>query len=286
MIEFVTFLISGLAVGASFALVGSGFVVVHRVTHVVNFAQGSIAACAGMVAARLLTSGTPHGVGELLGVLIAGVVGLLVGLITLARTGIPLFVALLITLGLLFLFRAVLMMAFGQNPVPSTPLVSGLVTVFGAQVEWQRLLVIIATVLVFTVLAVFFDRTDLGRAMSATASNRRAATLVGINPQRMGLASFAIGGLLGGLAGILIAPSIQMSAYEDLPLAISGFSAAVFGGLSSVWRTLAGGLILGVGGAMLTGYLSGSYQTQLSLLLMLAIMIFRAKSLNRQEEAK
>jgi branched-chain amino acid transport system permease protein len=142
------------------------------------------------------------------------------------------------------------------------------------------------TLLVFVALVLFFERTDLGRAMTATASNRRAAQLVGIDYKRMGLAAFTIGGLLGGIAGVLVGPTQQVSPYSDMPLAITGFCAAVFGGLSSPWLTLAGGLILGVIGQMLQGYGLGSFQTSVSLLLLLIVMIFRARALNSQEEAK
>jgi len=283
---FITFLISGLAVGCAYALVGSGFVVVHRVTHVVNFAQGSFAVIGGMLASRLITGGVPHGVGELVAILVAGAAGLAVGAIILSRPGTPPFVALLIGLGLVFIALAVNILVFGQNPAPSVPIVQGAVDILGARTEWQRLIVVPVTLVVFAGLALFFERSDLGRAMTATASNPRAARLVGIGYRRMGLAAFTIGGLLGGIAGVLIAPSQQISPYADMALAISGFSAAVFGGLSSPWLTLAGGLILGVVGQLLQGYGVGSFQTQVSLLLMLAIMIIRARALNAQEEAK
>ncbi|MEP6843152.1 MAG: branched-chain amino acid ABC transporter permease [Pseudolysinimonas sp.] len=286
MTLFVTFLISGLGVGAAYALVGSGFVVVHRVTHVVNFTQGTFAVVAGMLASKLITSGTPHGIGELLAVLVAGVAGLCVGAITLARRDTPPFVALLITLGLVFVGLAINITAFGQNPAPSVPILTGSIDLFGAQTELQRLIVVPITLVVFIILGQFFERTDVGRAMTATASNRRAAQLVGISYRRMGLAAFAIGGLLGGIAGVLVAPSQQLSPYQDIPLAISGFSAAVFGNLSNPWLTLVGGLLLGVVGQLLQGYGFGSFQTQVSLILMLIILIVRARALNAQEEAK
>jgi branched-chain amino acid transport system permease protein len=122
--------------------------------------------------------------------------------------------------------------------------------------------------------------------MTATASNPRAARLVGISTRRMGLVSFAVGGLLGGIAGVLVGPFQQLTPYSDMALAVSGFAAAVFGGLSSPWLTLVGGLLLGVLGQLMQAYWSGSYQTQLSLLLMLVIMIVRAGALSRTEEAK
>ena len=75
MSEFVTYLVTGIALGSSFALIGSGFVVVHRVTRVVNFAQGSLAVLGAMLSASLLAGRLPHVVGEAVTVVVCGVVG-------------------------------------------------------------------------------------------------------------------------------------------------------------------------------------------------------------------
>jgi branched-chain amino acid transport system permease protein len=282
MSTFLTFLVSGLAVGASFALIGSGFVVVHRVTNVVNFTQGTLTVLGGLVSYSLLSMAIPHGLGELGAVLICAAAGLVVGLITLSRPGTPAFVALLVTLGLSFLGTAVIILFWGQNPI-SPPGLTGSIEIAGVAIESQRVLIVVVTLAVFAAMWLFFERTDLGRAMSGAASNPRAARLVGIRIRRMGFAAFAIAGALGGLAGVLIAPTLPLSVYSDLPLALSGFAAAVFGGLSSPGRTLIGAMVLGVSGQMVAGYLNGSFQTQLALVMMLVVMIARHRSLTTEE---
>jgi branched-chain amino acid transport system permease protein len=279
---FLTFLFSGLAVGASFALIGSGFVVVHRVTNVINFTQGTLTVLGGLISYSLLSLAIPHGLGELGAVLISAAAGLLIGVITLLRPGTPPFVALLVTLGLSFLGTAVIILFWGQNPI-SPPGLAGSIDIAGVSIASQRVLIVVVTLAVFGAMWLFFERSDLGRAMSATASNPRAARLVGIDVRRMGLASFAIAGALGGLAGVLIAPTLPLSVYSDLPLALSGFAAAVFGGLSSPGRTLIGALVLGVSGQLVAGYLNGSFQTQLALVMMLVVMIVRHRSLTTEE---
>jgi branched-chain amino acid transport system permease protein len=137
----------------------------------------------------------------------------------------------------------------------------------------------------FAGLSLFFSRTYLGKALTASASNPFAARLVGIDVRRMGLVAFGLSGVLGGLAGVLVAPSNALSFYSDLPMALGGFAAAVFGGLVSPLRTLVGGLGLGVAGQLTAGYLNGSYQTEVALLLMMVIMIARSRSF-AHEEAK
>jgi len=282
MTQLVAYVVAGVALGSSFALIGSGFVVVHRVTNIINFTQGTLTVLGGLVSYSLLSLAIPHGLGELGAVLISAAAGLLVGVITLLRPGTPPFVALLVTLGLSFLGTAVIILFWGQNPI-SPPGLAGTIDIAGVGIESQRVLIVIVTFAVFGAMWLFFERSDLGRAMSATASNPRAARLVGIDVRRMGLASFAIAGALGGLAGVLIAPTLPLSVYSDLPLALSGFAAAVFGGLSSPGRTLIGALVLGVSGQMVAGYLNGSFQTQLALVMMLVVMIVRHRSLTTEE---
>jgi len=284
MTELVAYLISGIALGSSFALIGSGFVVVHRVTRVVNFAQGSLAIVGGMASATLLDGRLPHGLGEIAAVLLCGVVGLAVGLLAIGRRGTHPLISLIVTLGASMLISAAVIWLWGQDPV-SPPGLSGSVTILGADVQRQRLLVVAATVLAFVALALFFSRSHLGKGLTASASNPFAARMVGIDVRRMGLLAFGLAGILGGLAGVLIAPSVALSFSSDLPLALSGFAAAVFGGLTSPLRTLFGGLSLGVAGQLTAGYLNGSYQTEMALFLMVVIMIVRSSAFV-QEEAK
>ncbi len=282
MNELVIYLVTGLALGSSFALIGSGFVVVHRVTRVVNFAQGSLAVLGGMLSASLLDGLLPHGLGEAVAVLGCGILGLLVGLVAVGRRGTPPLNSLIVTLGVSMLASAAIILLWGQDPV-SPPGLGGTMTILGATVERQRLLVFVATLVVFAALTVFFSRSYVGKALTASASNPRAARLVGIDVRRMGLLAFGLAGVLGGLAGVLVAPTNALSFYSDLPLALSGFAAAVFGGLTSPLRTLVGGLGLGVAGQLTAGYLDGSYQTEMALLLMLLIMVVRSKTLVHEE---
>jgi branched-chain amino acid transport system permease protein len=282
MKDFVTYVVTGITLGASFALIGSGFVVVHRVTRIVNFAQGSFAIIATMLAASLLRGRLPHGLAEAAAVLACGIVGAGVGWVALGRRGTHPLISLIVTLGLSMLASAAIILLWGQDPV-SPPGLRGHVTVLGVEVERQRLLVLVITLLAFAALALFFSRTYLGKALTASASNPYAARLVGIDVRRMGLLAFALAGVLGGLAGVLVAPSNALSFSSDLALALSGFAAAVFGGLSSPGRTLVGGLLLGVAGQLTAGYLNGSYQTTVALLLMLLIMIARSRTFVAEE---
>jgi branched-chain amino acid transport system permease protein len=285
MSDLVQYLITGLAVGCAFALVGSGLIAIYRVTHVVNFAQGGFAVIGGMCASSFLGAGLPHGVAEVLAVVVAAVVGLAVGVVAIGRPGTSARQGLIVTLGLGVLAYAAEVLIWGDQP-RSFDGVRGATVLLGVRVPAQYLLIIAVTVLVFALLGLFFARTDVGKALSACAANPYAARLVGIGVTKMGLLSFALGGTLGGLAGVLITPVQQMTFDSDVLLIVNGFAAAILGALTRPMLALAGGLLLGVAQTMVAGYASGAHQTDVALALMLAVLIWQAVRQPTVEEAR
>ncbi|MEO3868523.1 branched-chain amino acid ABC transporter permease [Nonomuraea sp. B12E4] len=275
MSAFLTYLLNGLAVGCAIALIASGLVVIHRVTGVVNFAQGTFAVVAGLCTSSLLGMGLPHGLSEVAAALVAALAGLLTGLAAIGRRGTTALSALIITLGVGVLAYAVEIMLWGDQP-RSAPGLAGSVIVAGARIQTQHLLVIGVTAATFVLLALFFGRTYLGKALTACASNPYAARVVGIDIRLMGLLAFALGGLLGGLAGVLVTPLRPISFDTDVTLIVNGFAAAVFGALTRPVITLAGALLLGVAETMAAGYGYGSHQLEIALGLMIVVMIVQA----------
>jgi branched-chain amino acid transport system permease protein len=273
--SFISYLVNGLAVGCGFALLASGLVTVHRVTGVINFAQATFAVLAGLAAGSLLGDGLPHGLAELAGVALAVAAGLLTGLAALGKRGTTPQAALIVTLGISILAYAAEIAIWGDQPT-SFPGLHGSLDIGGVRVLWQYLLVIGVTVVVFTALAAFFGRTYVGKALTACASDPYAARLVGIGVLRMSLVAFALGGGLGGIAGVLLTPLQPISFDSDVSLIINGFAAAILGGLNRPGPALAGALLLGVAESMVAGYGNASYQTEIALGLMLVIMIWRA----------
>jgi branched-chain amino acid transport system permease protein len=268
--------VSGLATGCAFALVATGFVAIYRVTRVVNFAQGVFAVLAGMVAYSLLAGGVPHVLAEGLAILAAAVAGLGVGVVAIGRRGTTPLASLIITLGLGIGSYAVVILIWGDQPISFDGL-RGNLDVGGVSLQIQYVLVILLTAVAFVALALFFDRTYVGRGLTACSSNPRAARLVGIDVTRMGLLAFALGGGLGGLAGVLLTPIQPVSFNSDVSIAISGFAAAIFGGLLRPGSALVGGLVLGVAEALVAGYGQASLQSGVALVIMLGIMVWQAR---------
>jgi branched-chain amino acid transport system permease protein len=271
----VQYLVTGIGIGCAYALTGSGLVVIHRVTQVVNFAQGGFAVIAALTVTSLLPLGLPHGAAEALAVAVAALVGLLVGFVAIGRPGTTPQSALVVTLGIGVVAYAVEILIWGDQP-RSFGGVPGAVHVFGARIQAHYLLIIGVTAVVLVAAALLFARTDLGKALTATAADRYAARVVGINVVRMGLLAFALGGALGGLAGVLITPVQQVSFDADVALVVNGFSAAILGDLTRPGLTLVGGLLLGVVQALVAGYLSTAYQSEVALVFMLAVLVVRA----------
>jgi branched-chain amino acid transport system permease protein len=272
---FLTYLLNGLAVGCAIALIAGGLVTIYRVTGVVNFAQGTFAVVAGLCTSSLLGLGLPHGLSEVAAVLVAALAGLLTGVAAIGRRGTTPLSSLIITLGAGVLAYAVEIVLWGDQP-RSAPGLAGSVTVAGARIQTQHLLVIGVTAAAFLLLALFFGRTYLGKALTACASNPYAARVVGIDVRLMGLLAFALGGLLGGIAGVLVTPLRPISFDTDVTLIVNGFAAAVFGALTRPMIALAGALLLGVAETMAAGYGYGSHQLEVALGLMIVVMIVQA----------
>jgi ABC-type branched-subunit amino acid transport system permease subunit len=281
---FIQYLVAGVATGCTFALIATGFVAIHRVTRVVNFAQGTFAVVSGLTAYSLLQHGVPHPLAEVAAVAVSAGLGLLIGVVAIGRPGTPPLTSLVITLGLGILAYAVELVVWGDQPV-SFDGVKGSWTVGGVFLQRQYALIIGVSLLTLLLLALFFSRTYLGKGLTACASNPWAARLLGINPTRMGFLAFGLGGALGGIAGVLLAPLQPMTFDADVGIAVSGFAAAIFGGLTRLSWALWGGLVLGIGEALVAGYYQPSYQTGIALAVILILLSWRAVRSGVEEAA-
>jgi len=283
---FLSYLIHGVSVGCGFALLASGLIIVYRVTRVVNLAQGMFAVLAGLSAASFLSAGMPHGIAELLATCVAAFAGLITGIVAIGKRGTSPQASLIATLGVGIFGYAFEILTWGDQPRSFSGL-DGAFALSGLDLPKQYVLILGVTVAVFAALEWFFERTYLGKALSACASNPNAAALVGIGVLRMGLVGFALGGALGGVAGVLLTPLRPISYDSDLSLFVNGFAAAILAGLKRPVFALGGGLALGVAEAMVAGYAKASYQSSLALLLALGILVvqaMRTEALHAAEE--
>ncbi|HEX2732107.1 MAG TPA: branched-chain amino acid ABC transporter permease [Polyangiaceae bacterium] len=286
MSAFVSYVVHGIAVGCGFALLASGLIIIYRVTRVVNLAQGTFAVAAAFLAATLLGAGVPHGLAELLTVLVAALLGVVAGVVTIGKPGTSPQASLIASLGLSIFGYAVEILLWGDQPRSFAGL-TGSFELAGVELPKQYALIVVITLLVFGLLDAFFELTYLGKALSACASNPYAARLVGINVVGMSLCGFALGGALGGVAGVLLTPMSPVSYDTDVLFFVNGFAAAIMAGLKRPLYALGGGIGLGVAESLVAGYAKASYQSAFALLLTVVIVVvqsLRSPSARMSEE--
>ncbi|CAD5253957.1 Amino acid/amide ABC transporter membrane protein 1, HAAT family [Bosea sp. 62] len=281
MPELLQYLLSGVTVGAVYALVALGFTLIYNASDVVNFAQGEFVMLGGMITFFAWQAGIPLPLAALLAILAAATIGVLLNKLAIEPArGAPVASLIIITIGASIFLRGSAQLVFDKQ-LHRFPSFSGddPLRIFGATILPQGLWVIAGAVAIFLVLWLFFARTLTGKAVLATANNRIAASLVGINPNHMMTLSFAVSAAIGALAGVLVTP-ITLTSYDlGVAMALKGFAAAMLGGMGVPAGALAGGLLLGLIEALTAGYVSSVYKDAVAFVLILVILFARPQGL-------
>ncbi|MGE5405810.1 MAG: branched-chain amino acid ABC transporter permease, partial [Candidatus Saccharibacteria bacterium] len=183
----------------------------------------------------------------------------------------------IITIGVSTAIRGAALLFWGTDSfsMPEFKRIFDIQSIGGAHITDQQQWIMIATILCFLGLVMFFEYTYLGKAVRACVINRDAAQLMGISPQRMSLLAFAIAGAVGALAGIIITPQTYATYDMGLMLGLKGFVAAVLGGLSSIPGALIGGLVLGLAEALGGGLVSSGYMNAIAFMILVVILFTR-----------
>jgi branched-chain amino acid transport system permease protein len=287
--ETMQYIISGLATGAIYALIGLSFAIIYNSTGIINFAQGEFVMLGGVL--TIFSINAFH-LPTLLAVVVAVAGTTVVGVaferfaIKPLKNATPL-ALIIITIGASILIRGVVMLLWGKD-TQALPPFSGNepINVAGATLLPQHLWIFGVTILVLAVNRLFFYHTITGKAMRACSFNRKAANLVGISVGRMVLLSFVISSALGSLAGVIIAP-LTMTAYDvGIMLGLKGFCAAIMGGMGSGFGTVLGGLILGTLESLGAGLISSGYKDAIAFLILLLILFIRPQGLFKKGETE
>ena len=274
MAEFLQFFFSGLTVGAVYALVALGFTLIYNASDVINFAQGEFVMLGGMTTVFLSLAGVPLPLAALVAIVATVAIGLALHRFAIEPArGASAVTLIMITIGASIFLRGVAQVVFDKR-FHSLPQLFGSdpIRLGGAAILPQSLVVLGGAVIIVALLWVFIDRTLFGKAVIATAANRLAARLVGINTRRIVGLSFAISAAIGAVAGVLITP-ITLTSYDvGTLLALKGFAAAMLGGIGSGLGAVVGGLLLGMLEAFSSGYVSSSYKDAVAFVVILAVL--------------
>lgn len=274
MAEFMQFLLSGVTVGAVYALVALGFTIIYNASDVVNFAQGEFVMLGGMITVFSYQAGIPLPLAAILAILVTAAIGVALNKLAIEPArGAPVVSLIIITIGASIFIRGLTQITFDKQ-LHRFPAFSGdtPIAIAGATILPQSLWVVAGALAVFIGLWLFFTKTLTGRAVLATANNRIAAQLVGINTRYIMTLSFALSAAIGALAGVLVTP-ITLTSYDvGISLALKGFAAAMLGGMGNPKGALVGGLLLGMLEAMTAGYISSQYKDAAAFIVILAVL--------------
>ena len=243
-------IISGLITGASYALVGAGLSLIWGTLKMINFAHGEFYMLGGYA---LFLGVSVLGLHPALAAVGAVLVVMLISCITekclisslIDKPGwdVSPFV---ITLGISIVLQNLALKVWGER-FRNVPYFDSTIYEFlGIRISGQRLIILALSLIVFAVFMIFLKKTRMGWSLRATAQDRDAATLIGINVKAVYMWTFGLSGALASLAGALLAPIYSVNPWMGIPLLIKGFVVCVLGGLGSLEGAILAGFALGI----------------------------------------
>jgi branched-subunit amino acid ABC-type transport system permease component len=275
-------LLSGLVDGCVYALIAVGMSLVYSITRVINLAQGGVVVLAALLAVSLQNAGvnpllTLLVVVVVLAVTLAGIDRLVI--LPASRRATPERM-LLVTVGLLQAIGGLLLLVWGNLPYTARPFTAGdPFTVLGVAVQRQQLWILGALLVAVVGLGLLLNRTELGLTMRATASRPDAARLVGVDTDRIRLIAFSLSGAMAALAGAAVIPITFLQFDTTTSYAVSGFVAAVVGGLGSIGGAVLGGLLLGIVEGVFARYTGASLAEVAAIGLLILLLLVRPSGL-------
>jgi len=265
-----------------YAMVAAGLALMLGVARLINFAHGEFF----MLGAYAFWYGYSEvGLPYAVAALLAPAAMVIFGIVyqrTVIRAILPRswHVQLIATLATSIVLTNLAIIVLGTQPkeVP-TALSSRILDVGGLRVAWQRVMVLVAALVIFGALQRFVARTRIGRAMRAMSQNREACTVVGVDVQRVTLVTFALSAGLAAIAAALVSPLFNIFPDMGTALTLKAFAAVVAGGFGYVNGAIAASFLIGITEAMAGSYVSYAYKDAIAFLIMIAVLLWRPQGL-------
>lgn len=284
--------LNALGLGIMYALIAVGFTLFFGVIEVVNFAHGEVFMLGAFVA--LLSVGLITSIGLTMGSLLfflaililvllaGGIFGVLLEkFIVRPMRSAPDIMTLLITLGVSIVMREAVMLFVpnGRNPQPFPKLFEmESIKIGGVLIKPETILCIILSAVLISGLYYIIEKTTFGRYIRATAQDREAAMMMGINVKKIFIITLPLGSALGAVAGMMNGLSYGIIKFNmGFAAGIKGFAAAVVGGLGNVYGAIAGGMLLGFLEIFVVSTIpdGSSYQDLISFVIVILCLVFR-----------
>jgi branched-chain amino acid transport system permease protein len=277
--QFLNLTLNGIVLGAVYGAFALTLVLIYRATRIINFGQGAMAMFSTYLGLQVVQAGYSYWLALLVALVSGFVIGGVVERIVVrpVETG-PEINAVIVTLGLFVGFIALAAILFGNTfesfPAPFS--LSGItVGETSIAITPNDLYRVAAVLTAMAALAALFRFTNLGLQLRAAAFGQEVARLLGVQVGRMLTLGWAMAGLFGALAGMLIAGGGLVSPnFMDFVI-VFGFVAAVLGGLDSFLGAVVGGLILGLTNTYVAGYLDSSLVTLAALAILVGVLLLR-----------
>ena len=287
-------LVNGISLGGIYALIALGYTMVYGIIELINFAHGDVYALGTFFSLAILAllgvTGIVTGpllivvvVVTMLGAMIAcGLVGVVIERLAYRRLrNAPRLAPLITAIGMSFILENVMQYWRGPSPVPFPQVIPnpdvhlGVVTV-----AFKQILVVVLAVVMMVVLQVFIYRTKLGKAMRATAQDRDAAQLMGIDINTTIALTFLIGSALAGAAGFVSGVYYGSTwFFNGFAAGLKAFTAAVLGGIGNLAGAMLGGFLIGLIEAMTTQLISDQWSNVVVFSVLVLVLIFRPSGL-------
>lgn len=289
----VQLLLSGIAIGAVYALIGLGFALFLRAMRLLNFSHAemvTIGAFIGLFLTRNL--GLPFIIAFPVAVAATALIGVILERVIFrplwVKADDPFLVrAVFATIALATLLTNVALQLGGPFELrfPS-PLGSDVIKLGSVVITPQRVLVIGVSIVVVLLLQLFFQKTEAGLAMRAVMLDRETAQLMGIDVRRSVAITFALSAALGAVAGILVAPIVFWSFQMGAKIGIKAFAALTLGGLYSFPGAIVGGLLIGILEAFTGLFLSSTYRDVIVFAILIFMLLVRPQGLLGKESGR
>jgi branched-chain amino acid transport system permease protein len=278
--EFAQQMAAGIREGAIYAGLALAIVIIYRSTRVINFAQGEMATFTTFIAWSLMNRGLSFWVAFpiVLAIAFAGGVAIERVLIRPVENA-PVLTIVIITLGLALLLNGLMSIIWGgASRQFNGPFSTRTIDVGGVPISVQDIGIVVVSIVLVALLALFFRYTKLGLALRAAAVNPESSRLVGVRVGWMLALGWGIAAVLGAVAGMMIAPVVFLDPNMMQTILLYAFAAAVLGGLDSPVGAVVGGILLGLTITLLgryVGFIGSTLKLPVALLLILVLLLVR-----------
>ncbi len=272
-------IINGVSLGSIYALIALGYTMVYGIIKLINFAHGDIYMVGAYVSFFAVTMANMSIVPALLvSMIVTALLGMLVERLAYAPLRHAPRISVLITaIGMSFLLEYGSMYFVSPTPRTFPEVVGNLAyNIGGFVINGQQLLIFAITIILMIILTYVVQKTKVGQAMRAVSFDTETAQLMGINADRIINFTFGIGSALAAAGGVLV--GVYYNSIDPLMGIMPGlkaFVAAVFGGIGSIPGAMAGGILLGVIEALVSGFISSTFRDAAAFAILILVLLFR-----------